>query len=119
MALRDLIAAIPHVGGSIEAIVPEPTSKAAERRLQFMFAELHREMRLLDGSTIREDVLETEEWADLVRRAVARSVQIRDCKRLSAIARVLAARATRTATPSGHAQPPDTRHGDVLLAMLG
>ena len=94
MALRPLIAAIPHVGGSIEAIVTEPAGTINERRLQFMFAELHRQMRVLDGSDIDEDVLETEAWVDLVRQAVARAILSSDTTRLSAIARILAAAAT-------------------------
>ena len=129
-ALRALIAAIPHAGRSIDVVVgqrvtiqgagaPGESSKTDERRLQFMFAELHREMRALDESRVRHDFFETEEWADVVRQAVALAVCTRDSRRLSAIARVLAARATGTVPPSGHAQPPDARHEDVLVAMLG
>ena len=94
--LRALIAAIPHVGASIERVFSGPASKTAVPRLQFMFAELHREMRGLDESRIRTDFVQTEEWARLVRQAVARATQTRDCRRLNAIARVLAQAATGT-----------------------
>ena len=52
--LRALIAAIPHVGASIEGVFAGPASKTVEPRLQFMFVELHREMRVLDESRIRK-----------------------------------------------------------------
>ena len=124
MALRALIAAIPHVGGSIEAIVTEPRTKTAECRLTFMFAELHREMRVLDESRIRTNVLETDAWSDIVRHAVALAATTRDTRRLSAIARILAATATGTLPLPGHVADPIDRYrieGDesVLLAMLG
>ena len=126
-ALRALIAAIPHVGGSIDALVTGPLatmSKAADYRLNFMFAELHREMRVLDASAIRTDFLETEEWADVVRHAVALAVRTRDIRRLSAFARILAVTATGTVRPPGHARDlidvqPGVGDEDVLLAMLG
>jgi len=102
-ALRALIAAIPHIGGSIDALVTDPVTKAAERRLQFMFVELHRRMRDVQESDVRSDFLETAEWAELVRRSCARATQTRDCWRLSAIARILAAAATGTVSLTVHA----------------
>jgi len=62
-------------------------------------------MRALDGSSIREEFLDTAEWAGLVRRAVARAAQTRDCKRLCAIARILAAAATGTVSVTVDVQP--------------
>jgi len=99
--LQALIISIPYVGESIEALIVDPATKTAERRLQFMLVELHREMRVMDESRIRTDFLQTEEWARLVRQAVARSIQTRDCKRLNAIARVLAQAATETPVLDG------------------
>jgi hypothetical protein len=95
-ALRALIVAIPHVGRSIERVFVDPPAKEAERRLQFMFTMLHREMRMLDESGIRTDFLESAEWADLVKRSVTRAAQTSDSLRLGAIARILAATATGT-----------------------
>jgi hypothetical protein len=119
--LRDLIAAIPYVGESIQAIVAEPATKIAERRLQYMFVQLHRAMRVLDESSIQKDFLETEEWAGLVRRAVARSTQIRDCHRLSAVARILAGAATTGSAwaPAGAVEMSrgDSRAAPVLSLL--
>jgi hypothetical protein len=115
-ALGALVAAIPHVGRSIDVLVSQRVTKTEERRLQFMFAELHRQLRGLDESRVRKDFLDTEEWADFVRQAVALAVRTSDCGRLSAIARVLAVRATGTVPPPGPAQVPG--HEDVVLAML-
>jgi len=123
MALRALIAAIPHVGGSIDAIVaghPATIARPVECRLLFMFAELHREVRTLDASDFREDFLGTKEWADLVRRALARAAQVRDCRRLSAIARVLAGAATGAVRLPGQAAglvgvAPDARDEDAAM----
>ena len=117
-ALRALVAAIPHVGGSVDAAVGplEDVTKAAACRLQFMFTELHRQLRDLDGSNIQKDFVATEEWACLVR-------QTRDTKRLSAIARVLTRAATGTLLSPGLRHDPvdvlaNTREGEALLAMF-
>ena len=124
-ALRALVAAIPHVGGSVDAAVGplEDVTKAAACRLQFMFTELHRQLRDLDGSNIQKDFVATEEWACLVRQAVARAAQTRDTKRLSAIARVLTRAATGTLLSPGLRHDPvdvlaNTREGEALLAMF-
>jgi hypothetical protein len=123
-ALRALIAAIPHVGRSIDVVVNQRVTKTEERRLQFMFAELHRELRGLDESCVRNEFFETEEWAGVVRHAVALAVQTSDCRRLSAIARVLAATATGAMRPAAHARDlvdvqPGVDDEAVLLAMFG
>ena len=125
--LRALIAAIPYVGPSIEAIATgRVTTMTAmeERRLQFMFAELHRALRDLDESAVRSELFETEYWAGVVRHAVALAARTRDCGRLSAIARVLAGTATgrlRPAVPAGDSIDAQAVVGDeaALLAMLG
>jgi len=73
-------------------------------RPEFMFAELHRELRVLDESSIRKDFLQSEEWLHLVGRAVARSIQVRDSERLRGIARILAGTATGSLPSISHAE---------------
>jgi hypothetical protein len=114
--LHALIAASPHVGRSIEGVLAGAPNKTAERRLQFMFTELHRQMRVLDASRIRTEFLATDEWAGLVRKAVARAVQTRDCDRLSAIARALAGAATGTGPLLTCTQDPAQ---DDIMSVLG
>jgi hypothetical protein len=122
--LRALIAAIPYVGPSIEVIATGHVTTMEERRLQFMFAELHRALRDLDESAVRSELFETEYWAGVVSHAVALAARTRDCGRLSAIARVLAGTATgrlRPAVPAGDSIDAQPVVGDeaALLAMLG
>jgi len=122
--LRALIAAIPYVGPSIEVIATGRVTTMEERRLQFMFAELHRALRDLDESAVRSELFETEYWAGVVSHAVALAARTRDCGRLSAIARVLAGTATgrlRPAVPAGDSIDAQAVVGDeaALLAMLG
>jgi hypothetical protein len=108
--LRALVAAIPFVGGSLEALFGGYASKLQERRVRQLFEELRTMMGKLDEAKLDTSFIESDEWADLVLKALRSATQTGNERKIRIYAAILAA-----STVSGGARDPEP---ESLLSAL-
>ena len=87
--LRAFIAAIPILGGPIDVLISTRGSALAERRMLSLLDDLREAMTLIDGDKVDRTYLETEEFADLMMRALRAAAQTRDREQIRVYAAIL------------------------------
>ena len=108
--LKALVVAIPFVGGSLDALFGGYASKLQERRVRQMFGELHTMMGKLNEAKLDKAFIGSEEWDDLVLKALRAATQTGNGKKIRLYAAILAA-----STVSGGARDPEP---ESLLSAL-
>jgi hypothetical protein len=108
--LQALVVAIPFVGGSLDALFGGYASKLQERRARQLFGELHAMMSKLEEAKLDKTFIGSEEWDDLVLKALRAATQTGDAKKIRLYAAILAA-----STVSGGARDPEP---ESLLGAL-
>lgn len=102
--LRTVVAAIPYVGGSLDLVLTHRGQSVARERVEHALTSLARELESIREENIRWEFLDSEEWVDLVRRALDRVSKTRQKEHRIAIARVLAGAVTGTLSETGYAE---------------
>jgi len=87
--VRALIAAIPILGGPIDALISTRGSALAERRMLSLLDDLRESMTLIDGDKVDRTYLGSEEFADLMMRALRAAAQTRDREQIRVYAAIL------------------------------
>jgi hypothetical protein len=108
--LRALVAAIPFVGGSLDALFGGYAGKLQERRVRQLFDELRTMMGKLDEAKLDASFIESDEWADLVLKALRSATQSGNEKKIRLYAAIMAASAV-----SGGVRDPEP---ESLLSAL-
>jgi len=88
-ALRALITAIPHIGGSIDIIFASKAIKLIEERLIYLLARLRVEMKSLKEGIVDKDYLESDEFFDLVMRLMDASAKTCHKEKIDIYAKLL------------------------------
>ncbi len=89
IALRATINLIPTIGGSLDVIFSSRGQALAAQRLTQFIDDLRTEMRLLETRVVDKDYLESEQWVDLVMRAMEAAARTRDREKIRLYAKIL------------------------------
>jgi hypothetical protein len=86
---------VPFAGAAVDAFLGTMGTELAERRRDALFAELRAILSRLDESKVDKDYFRSEEWADLLLKAIYSSAQTRDAEKIKLFAAILAGAATQ------------------------
>ena len=88
-AIRALINAIPYVGGSLDVIFGSKWQKIAEKRIREFIQKLTEELNKVSESKVDKKYLDSEEWFDVVIKAMESATKTRDTEKISWYAKIL------------------------------
>lgn len=92
--LRSLVVAIPGIGGSLDLLIAGRGQRLAQERIVNLLSGLKEEMSEVRSDMLDRVFLETDEWADLVIKAVDAATKSRDKAKIRLYARILRSAAT-------------------------
>jgi hypothetical protein len=101
IALRALVAAIPGIGGSLDMVLASEGQRVYRERIrkliEAMKDDMQERMETIENSTLDRDYLESEEFFDLVMRALDAAIKTRDEVQRRWYARILTESTIRSA----------------------
>jgi hypothetical protein len=92
--LRAGAAAIPFVGGSIDALITTRASKLAAKRIAALFEEMKSNMARIKEAKLDKEFLESDAWDDLILRALNAAAATSDYEKTRLYAAILAGSTT-------------------------
>lgn len=110
-ALRAAVNAIPIVGGSIDAVLSELVGRNSEKRMLSLIEELEKEFEQLHEEVINKEFIKSDEWTDLIRLSVEKTIRIRNENKIRAIAKII--------TDSAKKDKLEVDHAEDLIDILG
>jgi len=105
VALRAAVNLIPYVGGSLDVLFVSKGQSLIQKRVMKLLDDLKVEMSKLDDQAVNKAYLESEEWFDLVTRALEASAKTRDGEKIKLYAKLLSS--TVSTQPDPHYSPED------------
>lgn len=87
--LRVGVAAVPFVGGSIDALITTRAGKLVERRITALLDELRTTIGRLAEEKIDKDYVGSEEWDDLIIRSLRAAAETSDAEKIRLYAAIL------------------------------
>jgi len=88
-ALRAAVNLIPGIGGSLDVLFASKAQSVVQNRLMQFLEELRKEMNSVKEEMVDKQYLESEEWLDLVLRALEAATRTRRIEKISLYAKVL------------------------------
>jgi hypothetical protein len=88
-ALRALITSIPHIGGPLDIIFNSKGNKIIQKRITFLLENLKKEFNLLKVEFINKDFLDSEEFFDLIIKAIDASSRTASRNKILYYSRIL------------------------------
>jgi hypothetical protein len=107
---RAAVLLIPYAGGSLDALLGTWGSSLAEQRRTAFIEELQASMEKLADDKVDRSWFQTEQWADLVIRAIRASMETRDRQKVRRYAQILAG--------SSLIGKPDTFDAEAVIGSL-
>jgi hypothetical protein len=108
--LRTAVCAIPYIGGSLDVLLSSGAQHVTERRLVALFDAVKTEFASLKEGQVSRDYLQSEEWFDLLLRAMENATRTRDADKIHLYAKLL-----RSATTSD--EPTSIPFEDYLAVL--
>ena len=87
--LRAAVNAIPYIGGSLDVLFSSKGQQIFQKRILLLLKSLRQDMASLKESSVDQAFLESEEWFDLVVRAMECTVRTRDSRKIELYSRLL------------------------------
>lgn len=87
--LRAAVNAIPYVGGSIDVLLLNRGQKIVEQRVSLLFERIKDDLEQIKEDMIDKKFLETDEFFDLLRKAIELSIKTRDKEKIKLYAHIL------------------------------
>ena len=88
-AIRALINIIPYIGGSLDVIFVSKGQKIVDQRLREFIKKLTEELNKVSESKVDKKYLDSEEWFDVVIKAMDSARKTRDTEKISWYAKIL------------------------------
>lgn len=88
-AIRALINAVPFVGGSLDVIFVSKGQKLVEQRIYEFIKNLTEELNKVSEDKVDKKYLDSEEWFDVVIKAMNSAMKTRDIEKISWYAKIL------------------------------
>jgi len=88
-ALRAAITAIPYIGGGLDLVLAAEGQRAFKERIEKLMSEIHFRMEVVEKGGINKDYLGSEEFIDLVMKALDATIKTRDEGKIRWYARIL------------------------------
>jgi hypothetical protein len=95
LVARTALAAVPILGGALDAALSTIGANAFQERIESLAGAIAAECRMLEDSALRKDFLRTEEWLQVVQRAVEATARTKDREKIRQYARILVHSATK------------------------
>jgi len=87
--LGAIVNAIPYIGGSLDKLISARGHKIAQERIKSLLEQLQTDMGTVKENTIDRTFLESEEWFDLVVKALESAARTRDSDKITLYSRIL------------------------------
>lgn len=87
--LRAIVAAVPFVGGSIDALVTSRGTELAQQRVTALLDDLRAGLQRVTEAKVDQSFISSEAWDDLVMRAFRTAADTRDRDKIRFLAAVL------------------------------
>lgn len=88
-ALRALVVAIPGIGSSLDVVLASEAPRIFRERTSKVLNDMKERMETVEDSAIDKEYLQTEEFFDLVLKALDSAIKTRDERKLRLYARIL------------------------------
>jgi hypothetical protein len=87
--IRAAITAIPWVGGPLDLLISSKGQKIVEKRILLLLEELKKQMKEITEEMINKEFLDSEEWFDLVIKALDSAMKTRSELKVKLYAQIL------------------------------
>jgi DNA-binding ferritin-like protein (Dps family) len=87
--LRAAVNIIPYIGGSLDVLISSKGYKVVQKRIESLLEQLQRDMSSVKENMIDHTFLESEEWFDLVLKALESAARTRDSEKIRMYSKIL------------------------------
>jgi hypothetical protein len=87
--LRAMINAVPYIGGSLDVLISSKGHKVLQERVESLLRQLQSDMSSVKENMIDRTFLDSEEWFDLVVKALESAARTRDSEKIRMYSTIL------------------------------